>query len=789
MGSREASARPMLGRRGTAWLASLAATTLLTVGIVPVNEAAARPTSGIVALGTTPAVPSVDVQSTLLAASTDLPGAVEAVALTATTVFVQIVGNTGPQVLWRELELAGGEWSSTWGGTNLVGELIAAESDVVHLRQGENEVLVWTRDGGGSRTVPSGTRLGRGAQYIAYLNSSRWVAAQPVTTDQNLPLPAQGPGDGEEGFAVVGDDVVIMRSTGVRVFDIPTVRPVASEVVCPWPGWDDLRNAALSGAGSRFVMASCGSDGLIGVADVGRIYTNLVPAGSLARGFLTGEAFALGRAMDSGELTVVPALNGIFGEAANGTLGNATSFDLDDDATAVAFVDSIGDLRFSDLSAWSSDPATEIVDTTSPLASAYIHGTWSADSSVLASRVYSVSLDAQDSGNYPYEPSGVASGELRFRQKLAGQSAFGDYIAAGSSTLVTHPAGSTSCWSARALDRAGNRGDWGLETCVTIDSTHPTVTTVALPIRTKATGTTTPITFKYTATDNGRVATYDVRYRKDKGGTEIGQWVYPASGTGITARSFTVGTAKSYRVCFSVRARDMAGNLSGWSSSRCTYVDGTAPRVTRAVLSSRWLTPIADADEISWRPRYSYAASDDQGVAAYQLENRYAGGPTRMPATPSRYLWGAVRGTSTSFGMGPGDQSCWRVRAKDRVGNVGTWSSWKCVNAPFMTGDRYMTAADTGNFTATVSSRFGATTKENVAVRTVRVKVLTGPGYGALKVYAGTEYLGTVNAYSSRSGTKWATLKSSSSTAKAVKVRFVVRGTKSVKLRAIYFVR
>jgi hypothetical protein len=106
-----------------------------------------------------------------------------------------------------------------------------------------------------------------------------------------------------------------------------------------------------------------------------------------------------------------------------------------------------------------------------------------------------------------------------------------------------------------------------------------------------------------------------------------------------------------------------------------------------------------------------------------------------------------------------------------------------------MTGDRYMTAADTGNFTATVSSRFGAATKENVAVRSVRVKVLTGPGYGAMKVYAGTEYLGTVNAYSSRSGTKWATLESSSSTVKAAKVRFVVSGAKSVKVRTIYFVR
>jgi hypothetical protein len=179
MDSHEAVARPVLGRRGTAWMASLAATTLLTVGLVPVNDATARPASASVALDTTLTVPTVEVPSTLLAVAADLPGVVQAVALTASTVFVQIAGDTGPQVLWRDR--AGGEWSTTWGGTDLAGELIAAENDVVHLRQGENEIVAWTRDGGGSRAVPSGTRLGRGAQYVAYLNSHPYVSVQTVT--------------------------------------------------------------------------------------------------------------------------------------------------------------------------------------------------------------------------------------------------------------------------------------------------------------------------------------------------------------------------------------------------------------------------------------------------------------------------------------------------------------------------------------------------------------------------------------------------------------------------------
>lgn len=783
MGSHEAAARPLLGRRGMAWMASLAATTLLAVGLVPLHEAAARPTSGSAAPDAT--ATTVDIPSTLMASAAQLPGAVDAVALTASTVFVQTTGATGPQVMWRDR--AGGEWSSVWGDTELAGELIAAENDVVHLRQGENEIVAWTRDGGGSRAVPRGTRLGRGAQYIAYLNSRPYVAVQPVTTDQDLPLPAQGTGDGAEGFTIVGDDVVIMRSTGVRVFDIPTVRPVASEVVCPWPGWGELRNAALSGAGSRFVIASCGSNGSIGVADVGGIYTNLVPSGSLERGFLTGDALALGRATDTGELAVVPALNGILDEAVSGTLGTATSFDLDDAGSAVAFVDPTGDLRVADLSAWSSEPATVVVDNVPPSVTAESDMAPISGDAAVTERSYSVSASGTDTGTYPYEPSGVASRELRVRQKFAGQATFTDYVAASSPASVTHPVGSTACWSARAADRAGNQGDWSAERCLVIDGASPIVTTTPLPTRTKATGATTAITFRYSATDDIGVASYDVRYHEDQGGTHVGSWTY--GGREITERSFTVGVPTSYRVCFSVRARDTTDNVSDWSPSRCTYVDGTAPKVTRALLSSRWLVPIALADDVSWKPKFSYAASDDQVVAAYQLENRYAGGRTRLPSTPSRYVWGGARETTKSFRMEAGDQSCWRVRAKDQVGNVSSWSSWKCVNAPFMTGDRYMTAADTGNFTATVSRRYPAATKENVAVRSVRVKVLTGPDYGAMKVYAGTEYLGTVNAYSSRSGSKWATLSTSSGAVKAAKVRFVVSGTKNVKVRTIYFVR
>lgn len=53
------------------------------------------------------------------------------------------------------------------------------------------------------------------------------------------------------------------------------------------------------------------------------------------------------------------------------------------------------------------------------------------------------------------------------------------------------------------------------------------------------------------------------------------------------------------------------------------------------------------------------------------------------------------------------------------------------------------------------------------------VKVQTEPGCGSMQVYAGMDYLDLVNLRSATSGTKWATLTSSSATVKVTKVRFV----------------
>ncbi|MEV0893002.1 hypothetical protein [Promicromonospora sp. NPDC050262] len=203
-------------------------------------------------------------------------------------------------------------------------------------------------------------------------------------------------------------------------------------------------------------------------------------------------------------------------------------------------------------------------------------------------------------------------------------------------------------------------------------------------------------------------------------------------------------------------------------------------------MSTRWLAPIPSG-LLKWTPQLTYAASDDQTVAAYQVQERTAGMFGRLPSTPSTYPWKTAR--SMENFLDPGDQACAGVRAKDTVGNVSAWSPWRCVNAPFMNGTGHIDGANNGIWEFTVYDRGPASTTRNVAVRSVRVKVQTGPGYGSMKVYAGTEYLGTINAHSATSGTKWTTLTTSSATVKAVKVRFVATSSKDVHVKTLYFVR
>jgi hypothetical protein len=106
------------------------------------------------------------------------------------------------------------------------------------------------------------------------------------------------------------------------------------------------------------------------------------------------------------------------------------------------------------------------------------------------------------------------------------------------------------------------------------DTTAPTLGALT---GSPATGTATTMTVGWSATDPGSplepasgVASYDVRHQQSaSAGAAFGDWVTPAGWSATTSTSVALDVPVGSTTCVQVRARDVAGNLSAWSASRC----------------------------------------------------------------------------------------------------------------------------------------------------------------------------------------------------------------------------
>jgi hypothetical protein len=98
----------------------------------------------------------------------------------------------------------------------------------------------------------------------------------------------------------------------------------------------------------------------------------------------------------------------------------------------------------------------------------------------------------------------------------------------------------------------------------TVDAAAPSVqlTGATFDVTKAATATVT-----YAGTDNHGIGSYDVRWRIAPTAGNFGAYAPVKSAT--TATSVAIGLAAGYEYCVSVRARDIAGNLSGWTADRC----------------------------------------------------------------------------------------------------------------------------------------------------------------------------------------------------------------------------
>lgn len=567
-------------RSAAAWAAGTCAAGIVAAGGFALPAASA--TSGQRPLAVEP-VPTEVLASADDLADAGLGTAVDA-HLAGDNLFVEVSTATGHRVYWRPLDGDNGSWSDTWGGHTLTGDLLASEHDVLLLDAGTTDVIAWSRDGGGSRTVPQGTVLGGSAQRVAYVDADLGAVTQEVTGGAQVRVqPANSSvwyfPDIADGFAITGDSLYavdeILTKT-VERWHGPTGEPAGRSDGDPCGAVPGATGLHVEDARGRFALATC-TDGVVGLtADSAAVYDDITLPVRMERGATPprlGDGFALGVSTTTGELLAAPYLGGT-----PGTLGDATAFDLDDAGARAVLVDGAGDVRIArDLQPWSSTPATEIVDHAPPQARGMT--IISRPPVVPDTATFQAVVEGQDRATPPFLPSGIAQEEVRYRIRLAGESQFSDWMPVPPDGTANYPAPSRICWSGRQTDEAGNVSDWtDEETCEDTIGTTNQAEAAPMPsaVKADADGGTT-VVYEYHGADGEYLSGSDVRYRWFLPGQTPPDWTVQENGSGTDVVFALRNVPTGYNVCFQARGHDADGAVSDWMAERCTFLDPDLP--------------------------------------------------------------------------------------------------------------------------------------------------------------------------------------------------------------------
>ena len=249
--------------------------------------------------------------------------------------------------------------------------------------------------------------------------------------------------------------------------------------------------------------------------------------------------------------------------------------------------------------------------------------------------------------------------------------AFSGSPVTGTVTVTGLTDGQSYHWQSRVCDSSSRCSDWGSyganlesEADFTVDTTNPT--TPGTPSTTTPTSDTTP-TWTWTASSDsgsGLAATpYTVEWCDNSGFT--GCEVFASTSS---TNSFTHSTALADGTWyFRVRATDVAGNVSSYSSNGSAVIDTTAP-LTPGTPSTT--TPTADST-----PVWTWTASSDSGSGLastpYTIEwctdSGFSGcGSNTDTSTTNSYTHSTELANGTWYV---------RVKAKDTVDNESGYSS------------------------------------------------------------------------------------------------------------------
>jgi hypothetical protein len=242
------------------------------------------------------------------------------------------------------------------------------------------------------------------------------------------------------------------------------------------------------------------------------------------------------------------------------------------------------------------------------------------------------------------------------------------------------------------------------------------------------------------------VDSYDLRIQQRPNRTSpYGAWNQVPSWQGLKTTGASYSAPIGTDTCWQVRARDYAGNISAWSTSYCSEVDGTAPSLVTLRIGDR----VAVTAPVTYR----WAYKDDTDIESYDVVYKIAAPGAALGQWIYPPTWQNTKITSITWTPRLGWDECFLVRARDYLGNVSGWSPQICTVAP--QDDRALTSA--GSVTRSTSTlAFQGTTsilKANGAYLTktaeagarIALVAIHGPGQGRVDVYHANIKIGTVS--------------------------------------------
>ncbi len=262
----------------------------------------------------------------------------------------------------------------------------------------------------------------------------------------------------------------------------------------------------------------------------------------------------------------------------------------------------------------------------------------------------------------PTDANGIAS----YKIQVANNSNFTgatEYTVTTNSYSVTVATDGQYFWHVQAVDLAGNNGTYSVNRNFTIDGTVPTLPGLLTPTNASNLNTLTP-TFTWNASsDTGSgVDHYDLQT------SLTSTFATPTNNQIVgTATSFTLpsGVITADNVYYwRLQAADVAGNVSGWTVYRSMTVDTTAPGVP--TLNPVAITAGSRTVSFSW----SVVTDSGSGLANYEIQvdaDSSITPPYTYSATPTS--------TTASTTLSADGTYYWHVRAIDKAGNIGAWST------------------------------------------------------------------------------------------------------------------